>query len=214
MTCWPGSTARPIRWSGSVGWARVFQDLGLQRLALRAGSIGKDSRLAELGELRRTLARAGCRARVPLHPGRGQLPVRGRPGRLQPATQRVRPTGGRSPHTLRSRQSRPHRPRAVERRELHPAGPDQPPLDAPGARRRCANAAGRPANRRDGPGRRAAPRLGDRSRGGRADASATTIDTPKSSRGVARLRANSTALATQTKLNATWQRPTLSDARA
>jgi hypothetical protein len=36
----------------------------------------------------------------------------------------------------------------------------------------------------------------------------------KSSRGVARLRANSTALATQTKLNATWQRPTLSDARA
>ena len=43
---------------------------------------------------------------------------------------------------------------------------------------------------------------------------ATTIDTPKSSRGVARLRANSTALATQTELNGTWQRPMLRDARA
>jgi len=45
-------------------------------------------------------------------------------------------------------------------------------------------------------------------------AAATTTDTPKISRGVARLRASSTALAIHTEPNGTWQIPTLSDARA
>ena len=45
-------------------------------------------------------------------------------------------------------------------------------------------------------------------------AAATTIETPKTSRGVARLRASSTAFAIQTDPNGTWQMPTLSDARA
>ena len=43
---------------------------------------------------------------------------------------------------------------------------------------------------------------------------ATTTETPKSSRGVARLRASSTVFATQTDPNGTWQMPTLSEARA
>ena len=43
---------------------------------------------------------------------------------------------------------------------------------------------------------------------------ATTIDTPNTSRGVARLRDSSTALAIHTEPNGTWQRPTLSDASA
>jgi hypothetical protein len=43
---------------------------------------------------------------------------------------------------------------------------------------------------------------------------ATTTETPASWRGVARLRASSTALATQTDPNGTWQMPTLSDASA
>ena len=44
--------------------------------------------------------------------------------------------------------------------------------------------------------------------------SATTIDTPESSRAVARRRASSTALATQTEPNGTWHSPMLSDASA
>jgi hypothetical protein len=43
---------------------------------------------------------------------------------------------------------------------------------------------------------------------------ATTTETPNTSRGVARLRASSTALATQTEPNGTWQIPTLREARA
>ena len=45
-------------------------------------------------------------------------------------------------------------------------------------------------------------------------AAATTIETPKTSRGVARLRARSTAFAIQTHPTGTCQMPTLSDARA
>jgi len=43
---------------------------------------------------------------------------------------------------------------------------------------------------------------------------ATTTEIPASWRGVARLRASSTALATHTEPNGTWQMPTLSDASA
>jgi hypothetical protein len=43
---------------------------------------------------------------------------------------------------------------------------------------------------------------------------ATTTETPASWRGVARLRASSTVLATHTELNGSWQKLTLSEASA
>jgi hypothetical protein len=30
MSCWPALTARPIRWSGSVGWARLILQQALE----------------------------------------------------------------------------------------------------------------------------------------------------------------------------------------